>query len=113
MKTIAIDFDGVIHKYSKGWQDGVIYDDPVEGAFEGILNLYKKGYEIVVFTARDELEPVKEWFWRWYNKKFPKSEHIPVRITNVKPPALWYVDDRGITFRTWDETLKIIVDGEQ
>lgn len=33
-KTICVDFDGVIHKYSKGWQGDVIYDEPVEGAKE-------------------------------------------------------------------------------
>lgn len=28
-KTIVFDFDGVIHRYSKGWQNGSIYDKPV------------------------------------------------------------------------------------
>lgn len=35
-KSIAIDFDGVIHDYNNGWQNGKIYGKPIEGAFEGI-----------------------------------------------------------------------------
>ena len=105
MRTVAIDFDGVIHRYSKGWQDGEVYDEPVEGAFEAIMELYKAGLSIAVFTARDDLVPVERWFWKWYNKIFPSSEHIPVHFTNKKPRALWYVDDRGIAFKNWSDAL--------
>ena len=35
-KTIVFDFDGVIHRYSKGWQDGNIYDKPTKGIKETI-----------------------------------------------------------------------------
>ena len=31
---IGIDFDGVIHKNSKGFYDGTVYDDPVNGVAE-------------------------------------------------------------------------------
>ena len=101
--TIAVDFDGVIHKYSNGWQDGEIYDEPMEGAFEKLLRLYLDGFNIVISTARTEIEPVKTWWNKWYHIKFPNSEMFPVEITNKKPIAIAYVDDRGITFTNWDE----------
>ena len=39
---IAIDFDGVIHKNTKGFHDGTVYDEPVEGAIEAIKSLSQK-----------------------------------------------------------------------
>jgi hypothetical protein len=40
-----MDFDGVIHKYSKGWLDGSIYDEPMEGAKEQLAKIVKKALE--------------------------------------------------------------------
>lgn len=51
MQTIAIDFDGVIHKYSKGWQDGTLYDEHVDGVFEAIDLLMTK-YTVFIFSTR-------------------------------------------------------------
>src|SRR3546814_17831472 len=34
--TVALDFDGVIHRYSKGWRGGVIHDPPMPGAIEDV-----------------------------------------------------------------------------
>ena len=96
-KTIAIDFDGVIHKYSKGWKDGACYDDPMEGSLEALNRLKRKGYNIVIFTAREDIGAVQWWF----------EDHagwVP-EVTNRKPIAIAYIDDRGIRFTNWKDIL--------
>lgn len=57
--TLAIDFDGVIHTYSKGWQDGTIYDPPMPGALNGLRTLMQE-HAVFIFTAR-EPEQVMPW----------------------------------------------------
>ena len=36
---LAIDFDGVIHKNSKGFFDGTVYDSPIAGAIDAIKEI--------------------------------------------------------------------------
>ena len=33
--TIAVDFDGVIHNNSKGFHDGTVYGEPIDGVKKG------------------------------------------------------------------------------
>lgn len=90
-KTIVFDFDGVIHKYSKGWQDGSIYDKPVPGIRELIEEL-REEYEVVIVStrAKDQLEDMMKWL-----KKYSiKVDYI----TELKMPAIVYIDDRTILF---------------
>src|SRR5690606_24590525 len=58
-KTIAVDFDGVIHGYSKGWWDGTIYDPPMPGALDGLRALMEH-YAVFVHTTRSAGQ-VAEW----------------------------------------------------
>lgn len=57
--TIAVDFDGVIHGYSRGWQDGSIYDPPLPGAIDGLRALMDQD-AVFIFTTR-EPEQVMAW----------------------------------------------------
>ena len=61
-KTIAVDFDGVIHKYSRGYQDGSIYDEPVEGALETMEKLSQQ-FNVVIFTVRPDIQATKNWLF--------------------------------------------------
>lgn len=49
--TVAVDFDGVIHAYTKGWQNGEIYDPPMPGAFEALDQLMAT-HPVFIHTSR-------------------------------------------------------------
>jgi len=94
-KTIVFDFDGVIHSYKSGWQGhDIISDEPVQGIKETIDNLREKGYEVVIVSTRSAYPTGKIAMKGWLEKYNIKVD----RISDVKPPAIVYVDDRAITF---------------
>lgn len=118
MKTIAVDFDGVIHAYSLGWQDGRIYDEPVPGAFSAIEQLLHD-YAVIIFTTRSPIQ-VADWL---SGHGFPVTvcnpdsefwnDQTQILVTNRKYPAFAYIDDRGIRFTSWDQALSDlkVIDG--
>lgn len=102
MSTIAIDFDGVIHAYSKGWHDGTIYDQPIPGALETIRNLMTQ-HAVAIFTSRNTTH-VAAWMTErgfrchvGHEGKFWNTRGS-ILVTNRKIPAAVYLDDRGVQF---------------
>ena len=92
-KTIVFDFDGVIHKYSKGWQDGSIYDEPVKG-IKTLINELHQDYDICIVTTR-----ARELLGQVAVEDYLKDNHIEFDlVTSIKVPAVMYIDDRGINF---------------
>jgi hypothetical protein len=83
---ISVDFDGVIRDNLTG--------KPVEGALPAIRWLESKGRQIVISTAREDLDNVNEWLKRY---GFDKE------ATNRKVRATAYVDDRAIRFVSWND----------
>jgi len=109
-KTIAVDFDGVLHKSSKGFFDGTIYDDPVPGSLSAIKKL-SQNYEIVVYTCKAKKDRplisgktgkdlVKEWLVKHEFFDYIKE------VTSDKPRAIFYIDDRAIEFKSWENTME-------
>lgn len=111
-KIICLDFDGVIHKYSKGWQDGTIYDPPINGAKEGIQKLIDNGYQIVIFTTRADAKVVDGKLQPGQYKEvvdYLNKHNIP--YTSVyqgvgKPFFKILIDDNCIRFEgDWSDTF--------
>ena len=108
---IAIDFDGVVHSNSKGFHDGTVYDPPIEGSIEAIKWFKSQGYDIILFTAKVKPDrPLingktgEELIWEWLIK-YEIDTYIK-EITCEKPRAICYIDDKGIRFESWGQTLK-------
>lgn len=110
--VIAIDFDGVIHKNSKGFHDGTIYDDPLEGTKEALEYLSNR-YELIIFTCKAKpsrplvngktgKELIIEWLYKHNLYQYIKD------VTHEKPRALFYVDDKGINFESWVQIMELL-----
>lgn len=100
--TIAFDFDGVIHRYSKGWGDGKIYDTPVNGIRGLIYNLRKEGFKVVIYSTRAKSIKGRIAMREWLKKYMIEVDDI----SKDKPLAKIYIDDRAINFNGNVEKLK-------
>ena len=109
-KRIMVDFDGVIHDYKNGWDNGKLGGINPDTS-ESIKKLKNDGFEIVIFTSRiinsdnelrdKEIEKVSQ---------FLKKHDIPFdKITSEKLPAFAYIDDNAIQFKKdWSDVLEQI-----
>jgi len=110
-KRIAVDFDGVIHAYTQGWQDGSIYDAPIPDALKTIIKLSHE-FEIYIFTTRarkeiNQVDSIRDWLiYHATAEGLPTKVFEKIIITNEKIPAIAYIDDRGIRFTNWIDIKK-------
>lgn len=100
-RALCLDFDGVLHQYSSGWQgDDTVADGPMDGAVEACHALAEAGWKLYVLSSRTNLHPIAAWL----------AEHgfPPMTLTRRKPIAVCYVDDRAVRYEgNWDTLRKL------
>jgi len=100
-RIVSVDFNGVLDTYA-GWQGAAHFDPPRAGARAFLDALRARGFRIIIFTTR-----YPDDIWRWLRDH--ALEDVVSEVTNRKPAAHVFVDDRAICFRgDFDDTLKQI-----
>jgi len=108
-----VDFDGVIHTYDKGWQDGSIYGDLMPGAVNSLTRLMQR-YAVFIHTARNSSQ-VARWIEDRTSHGIECTTRVPrsgfwdrqgyLLVTDRKLPAFAYIDNRGIRWVNWDQAM--------
>ncbi len=88
--VVCVDLDGVLNVFD-GWKGADYFHQPRPGAGQFLKELKESGYEVVVFTVR-WAPHVQDWLTRYGLRQFVSE------VTNQKPPAHVYIDDRAICF---------------
>jgi hypothetical protein len=90
-RVVCVDLNGVLDRY-RGWRDESHWDPPREGAREFLEALVREGFEVVVFTTRWAPD-ARRWLDAHGLLPFVRE------VTDRKPAAHVFVDDRAVCFR--------------
>lgn len=106
---LCLDFDGVLHSYTSGWQGAAnIPDPPVPGA---IAFLYEaiRFFDVQVYSSRSHqpggIDAMMDWLARWEGEWRDEQAAVPrtslllnIKFPTEKPSAMISIDDRALTF---------------
>lgn len=102
--VVCFDFDGTICRQQK-YGDGLIYEKPMPQAKKIIDRFKQKGFRIVVLTTRLNPKMGGDLKWKkWVIQHWLEKYEIPFdEITNNKPDADLYLDNKGFRFTGWSK----------
>ena len=113
---LCVDFDGVLHSYTSGWQGPRnIPDPPVPGAIDWLRSLLTDAdcvcamaprfldFNVQIYSSRSRYLGGRRAIRRWLGKQFEAAGHYPqlvelLKFPTRKPPALLTIDDRAMCF---------------
>ncbi len=96
--TVCVDLDGVLNTFDE-WRGADFFHPPREGARQFLSELQAAGYRVVILTVRWH-----EWVSAWLARN-GLADFVD-EVTDRKPSAHAYVDDRAVCFQgDFDATL--------
>ncbi len=113
---LCVDFDGVLHSYTSGWQGPRnIPDPPVPGAIDWLRSLLTDAdcvcamaprfldFNVQIYSSRSRYLGGRWAIRRWLRKHFEAAGHYPqlvelLKFPTRKPPAHLTIDDRAMCF---------------
>jgi hypothetical protein len=102
--VVAVDLNGVLDQY-RGWSGKVEMFPPAEGVKGFLRDLRDDFNTIIVFTATMPISVAEEWL-----AEHGLDEYVDY-VTNWKPPAAVYIDDKAVTHRgSFEDTLRAVAD---
>lgn len=110
--TIAIDLDGVIFEYVDPWNGIAHFGKAKPGTVDAMAKLKSLGYTLVVYTTRNNAMARHNAGHNCHEltalvRSQLENNKIPYDfIALFKPLARYYIDDRAIRFRNWDQALE-------
>lgn len=107
--TIAVDFNGVIHTYSRGWAEGTTHDKPTPGidrarrlmeSYSVFRSRSREGEQVMPDLGRGDLNMTVD-----EHGLTLATQMGQLRVTNRRLPPRARIDDQGVRFASWPTTL--------
>lgn len=100
-KIILVDFDGVLHSYTQGWQGAdVVGDPPVPGAIAWLRSmLADERFDVQVYSSRSRQDGGIGAMVNWLVTHGMSADEVDaLKWPTQKPAAFLTIDDRAICF---------------
>lgn len=102
--SVAVDFDGVIHPYTKGWIGVTPDPEPPDPHVPIVLATLARRFKVIVFSARASFPEGKAGIEEWL--KANRLDRFVSDVTATKPAAVAFLDDRAVPFTgDWSAAL--------